>query len=212
MRPRLDRRHALSQRARRDADEPAMREDVERASPLADEVRGWLETGACVDPAAREERHRCGIDVPADALGEIACLLVLCDQADERAAEIVVQCREQERQGWLRDAGVPPEMRPRRHGSARCARASRRDRTGVMPCGPCDERDSRPAGLIVAARLSPSCGRASVPERPPGALPCPCVHGSADRFTSDSPNRDLTARPTAQSGADEPQPRTSRAR
>ena len=39
------RRHPLAERQRRRADDPAPREHLERARPLADEVRRWLEAG-----------------------------------------------------------------------------------------------------------------------------------------------------------------------
>ena len=52
------RRHALRERARGDADEPARAEHVERARPLADEVRRRLETRAGANATARKERDR----------------------------------------------------------------------------------------------------------------------------------------------------------
>ena len=53
-RPRLGRRQRLGQRERRRADEPAPREHVEGARPLADEMRRRLEARAPVHAARRE--------------------------------------------------------------------------------------------------------------------------------------------------------------
>ena len=122
------RRNPLRERARGDADEPAAREDVERARALADEVRGRLETGSGVHAAAREERDAIGVDVPADGLGDVARLLVLGEQADERPPELAVQRREEERERGLRDARVRREVV--RERAEALARGERVDETG----------------------------------------------------------------------------------
>src|SRR5207248_11199387 len=54
VRPCSGRRQRLGERRRRRADETAGREHVERARPLADEVRRRLEPRAPVDAAARQ--------------------------------------------------------------------------------------------------------------------------------------------------------------
>jgi hypothetical protein len=126
--PFLRSRHALRKRARRHADQPATAQDVERAGALADQMCRWLETGARVHPATGEKRHRRGIEVPADAFGEVACLLVFRDQADERAGEVGVQRRQQERQDRLRDACVGREGV--REGAEAVGARERLDETG----------------------------------------------------------------------------------
>ena len=99
--PFLGRRHALGERARRHADEPSVAQDVERASPFADQVRGRLEARVDAHATARQERDGRGVDVPADSLGDVARVLVLGEQADERTVERRVQRREEERQRGL---------------------------------------------------------------------------------------------------------------
>ena len=106
----LPRRDALGERPRRDADEPASFDYLERASALPDEVSGWLEAGSRVNPAAREQCDLCRIDVPADRLGEIARFLVLGEEAHERAAERAVECGEKKRENRLGDACVRREV------------------------------------------------------------------------------------------------------
>ena len=93
---RRGRRNPFRERAGGDADEPAARVDLERARPLADEVSGRLESGPCVHAAAREQRYLIGVEVPGDGLGDVARLLVLREEADERAAEVDMQRREDE--------------------------------------------------------------------------------------------------------------------
>ena len=140
------RRNPFRERAGGDADEPAAREDLERARPLADEVSGRLEPGSCVHAAAREQRYPVGVEVPGDGLGDVARLLVLREQADERAAEVA---RAASRGG----AGAPARRRARSsgsrsrtRGSARSRRAHRRGRQAGRLRGPCGWRDPRPAG------------------------------------------------------------------
>jgi hypothetical protein len=90
----LRRRQALCERAGRDAHEPAGREHLESTGPLADEMRRGLQTRARADAAAREQRDGSGIDVPADRLGDVACLLVLREQACDRPRKRRVERRE----------------------------------------------------------------------------------------------------------------------
>ena len=97
------RRDAFGQRARRDADEPAPREDVERAGALADEVGGRLEARSRPHAATRKEGDTSGVGVPTDRLGDVACLLVLGEQAYERSVEACVERGEGEREQGLGD-------------------------------------------------------------------------------------------------------------
>ena len=83
---------------------------LERASTLADEVRGRLEAGSCVNATAREQCDVCRIDVPADRLGEVTRFLVLGEEAHERAAERAVERGEEERESRLGDARVRREV------------------------------------------------------------------------------------------------------
>ena len=103
-------RNALGERARRDADEPAAFDYLERASALADEVRGRLEAGSCVNATAREQCDLCRIDVPADRLGEVTRFLVLGEEAHERAAECAMERGEEEREDRLGDTRVRREV------------------------------------------------------------------------------------------------------
>ncbi len=64
-------------------------------------MRGWLEPGARANAAARKERDRRGVDVPADRVGEVARFLVLGDEADERALERRVKGGEEQRKRGL---------------------------------------------------------------------------------------------------------------
>ena len=121
LRPLRRRRHALGERGRGGGDEAAAREHVERARPLADEVRRRLEAGAPADAAARQERDALGADEPAGRLGEVARVGVLGQEHDEPALELLVQRREQERQHRLGDAG------PGRQGSRERLQALERE-------------------------------------------------------------------------------------
>ena len=58
------------------------------------------------DAAAREERDRAAAGEPRDAVGRVARVGVLGQQDEQRAAELGVQRREDERQERLRDAGA----------------------------------------------------------------------------------------------------------
>ena len=103
--PRLRRRHRLGQRGRGGADEPARREHVERAGPLADEVRRRLEPGAPVDAAARQQRDPLLAEEPARSVGRVPRVRVFGKEHDERPPQVLVQRREQERQRGLGDPG-----------------------------------------------------------------------------------------------------------
>ncbi len=95
--------HQLRERGRRCADEPAGGEHVERPSPLADEVRRRLEPRPPADAAARQQRHPIVAEVPGGGLGGVPGVCVLGEQADERAVEVKVERREDERQCRLRN-------------------------------------------------------------------------------------------------------------
>ena len=83
---------------------PPRREDVERAGPLADEVRRRLEAGAPADTAARQQRDALRAEEPAGRLGGVAGVGVLGQEAHEAPLELLVQRREQQRQHRLGDA------------------------------------------------------------------------------------------------------------
>ena len=93
--------HALGERARGDTHDPAGGEHLESAFAFSDEVSGRLEAGGHADTPARQERDARGVDVPPDRLGHVARLLVLGEQAGERAATRRVKRREEERQRRL---------------------------------------------------------------------------------------------------------------
>src|SRR5262249_3627221 len=66
------RRHALGDRGRRYDDEPPGSEHVERAGPLADEVRRRPQSRVPANAAAGQQGDTLGAEVPADGLGEVA--------------------------------------------------------------------------------------------------------------------------------------------
>ena len=101
-----ERRHPLRERRRGRADEPAGGEDVERAGPLADEVRRRLEARGVRDAAARKQRDALGAEEPRRALRRVARVGVLGQQDQEPAAELLVERREDERERGLRDTGA----------------------------------------------------------------------------------------------------------
>ena len=101
--PRLGRRQRLGDRGRRRADEPARREHVEGTRPLADEMRRRLEPRAPANAAARQQRDPLLAEEPARPLGRVAGVGVLGQQHDERAAQLLVQRRQQQRQRGLGD-------------------------------------------------------------------------------------------------------------
>ena len=105
LRPRVRRWHRLGQRRGRSGDEPAGGEDIERASAFADEVRRGFEAGAPVDAPARQHRDAFVTEEPGRAFGCVAGVLILRRQKHERAVELLVERREQQRQRRLRDAG-----------------------------------------------------------------------------------------------------------
>jgi len=101
--PRRRRRQQLRERRRGGAHEPAPGEDVERARPLADEVRRRLEPGLPADAAARQEADDGLAEEPRDRIGRVARVCVLGQEADERPAERLVQGGEHERQRGFGD-------------------------------------------------------------------------------------------------------------
>ena len=103
---RFGRRHALGERRGGRADEAAGGEDVEGASPLADEMRRGLEARAPADAAAREERYQVVAEKPRGRFCDVSRVRVLGGQDDQRSAELLVQRGEEERQRRLRDAGA----------------------------------------------------------------------------------------------------------
>ena len=105
-RPGRGRGHALGERGRRDADEAAGGEDVERPRPLADEVRRRREAGVPADAPARKQRDALLADEPSGALGEVASVRVLGNEDRERLLETLVERGDDERERRLRDAGT----------------------------------------------------------------------------------------------------------
>ena len=103
---RLGRRHPLGERRGGRADEAARGEHVERASPLADEMRRRLEPRAPADAAARQERDAVVAEEPAGRLGDVPRVRVLGREDDERSAELLVERGEEERERGLGDAGA----------------------------------------------------------------------------------------------------------
>ncbi len=95
--------HALGERGSRCADEAAGGEDVEGACPLPDEVRRRLEARAPAHAPAGEERDAVVAEEPGRGLGDVARVRVLGREHDERAAELFVERRDDERQSGLGD-------------------------------------------------------------------------------------------------------------
>ena len=91
----------LGESGGRCADEAAGREDVESACPLSDEVRRRLEARAPAHAAAGEERDAVVAEEPGRGLGDVARVGVLGREHDERAAELFVERRDDERQSGL---------------------------------------------------------------------------------------------------------------
>ena len=88
-------RRPLRERRRRGADEPALREHVEGAGSLANEVRRRLEAGAPAHAATRQQCDAVGADEPTRSVGRVAGVRVLGQQADESPVEVLVQRREE---------------------------------------------------------------------------------------------------------------------
>ncbi len=121
VRPLVRRRQPFRERSGRRAHEAPLGEHRERPGALADQVRGRVEARADRDAAARQQRHPGGIDVPAHGLGGVARVLVLGQDAEQRAVARLAERREQERE--------------RRLGDARIGRERVRERTEVVALG-----------------------------------------------------------------------------
>jgi hypothetical protein len=100
------RRHALGERRRRDDDEPAALQDVQRPRPLTDEVRRRREAGVPAHAATRQQCNPLLAEVPRGCLGDVARVGVLRDEERQSAAELLVQRGEDERQHRLGHAGT----------------------------------------------------------------------------------------------------------
>ena len=100
------RRKQVGERRSRGAHEPAVREHVEGAKALADEVRGRLEAGTPAHTSAREQRNAAVAEEPTSRLGSVSGVRIVRKEADERTLERLVQGREHERQRRLGDAGA----------------------------------------------------------------------------------------------------------
>jgi hypothetical protein len=101
LRPRIRRRHRLRQRSGRGADETPRCEHIQRAGPLADEVRRGLETGAPMHTAAWQQRNAFVAEEPRGTLRGVARVRILRRQQHEWAVELFVQRREQQRERGL---------------------------------------------------------------------------------------------------------------
>jgi hypothetical protein len=88
------------------ADEPAGGEHVERTGTLAHEMRRRLEARVPADASARQERHAVGAEEPRGCVGGVPRVGVLRQQQHERPVEVVVQRRDDEWQGRLRDSSA----------------------------------------------------------------------------------------------------------
>src|SRR5262249_57027616 len=98
--------HGFGEGGGRGADEPARGVNVQRASPLADEVRRWLEARGPGHAAARKECDLLVAQVPGRGFRDVPGVSVLGCEHDERAAELLVERRDDERQRGLGDAGA----------------------------------------------------------------------------------------------------------
>ena len=96
---RLRRRQPLRERPSRGADEPAVRQHVERPRPLAYEVRRRREARLPCDASARQQADRLVAEEPGGALGGVASVRVLRQEHDQTALHALVERRKQERQG-----------------------------------------------------------------------------------------------------------------
>ena len=124
-RARVQRRHELGERGRRGADDPAGGEHVERACPLAHEVRRRLEPGLPADAAAREERDVFLAEVPGRRLGRVPGVRVLGEQQSKRPAETEVERREEERNAGSETRAPAPRSSSAKAASRSLAASSR---------------------------------------------------------------------------------------
>ena len=108
-RPRLLGRKPFGQGSRRDDDEAALLEHLERGDPLADEVRRRPEAGVPADTAARQQCDAILAQEPPRRLREISGVGVLRDEQRQRAGELLVKSGDEERQGGLGHAGTRRE-------------------------------------------------------------------------------------------------------
>ena len=155
---------ALGERGRRGADEPAAREHVERAGPLADEVRRRLEPGAPADAAARQQPDALGAEEPARRLGRVARVGVLGQDADERAAELLVERGEQRAAAPARTRARARAARRRSAWRRSCAGKLAHERVQDGPFGEglwvhAVRRNRGSAGVIVAVAPGPRASR-----------------------------------------------------
>ena len=123
--PRVGRRHPVGDAERRGADEPAAGEDLERTRALADEVRRGLEPGLPADAAGGEQPDVLLAEEPGRGLGGVPGVVVVGQQADERAFAGEPERREEERQDRLGHARAAWGLHERAQALAR-ARARRR--------------------------------------------------------------------------------------
>ncbi len=104
-------RHPLGRGRCRDDDEPAAVEDVQRSCPLTDEVRRWLEAGIPADAATGKERRVLLPQEPRRSFREVTRVRVLGNENRERAAELLVQRGDDQRQRRFRNARAGRQRR-----------------------------------------------------------------------------------------------------
>ena len=121
LRPRLGRRQPVGEPERRRADEPSRRVHVERAEPLAHEMRGRLELGLAANPARGEQPDVLVPEEPAGRLGGVTRGRVVGEEA-RRAAP---RARSRWRRGRAEAAArrpAPTRAAPRTREDARSRR------------------------------------------------------------------------------------------
>jgi hypothetical protein len=100
-------RNAFGKGHRGGADQASGCEDVAGARAFPDEVGRRLEAAGPANSPGCEEPDPCLAEKPAGALGRVASVGILGENADERlVSSRQVKGREEERQQRLRDAGV----------------------------------------------------------------------------------------------------------
>ena len=141
----LGRRHPLGERDCRDAHETALRQDVERAGALTDEMRRRFEAGFPTDTAARQERDLFLAEKPGGCFRHVARIRVLGQQTNERALQAKVERSQQERERGLGNAGtsVRERLGEADHALVRSELLGERIKRGTVH----DERRSRSVPL-----------------------------------------------------------------
>ena len=158
LRPRPGRGDLLREAERRRADEPALRQDLERAGALTDEVRRRLETAAPANAARGEEPDVVLAEEPAGAFGRVPGLGIVRQDDDQRARARAMEAGEEERQERLRDARLGRVVQELAQALALGEVAGDRAERGLLQTGRSvhdERRNSRFRGVIVAACRRP---------------------------------------------------------